>query len=118
MIWTPWQRRGLVVLLTGVACVLAVRIYENPAIVPDPQSPNPATTNLADRLDPNTATASELSAIPNIGLARAGAIVDYRSRYPGKIVFTKPGDLMRIKGIGPSIEESMEPYLIFPSPAH
>jgi competence ComEA-like helix-hairpin-helix protein len=118
MIWTPWQCRGLVVVLTGVACVLAVRIYQNPAIIPDSQPANPATTNLADRLDPNTATASELSAIPNIGPARAEAIVEYRNRYPGKIVFTRPEDLMRIKGIGPAIEESMEPYLIFPSSTH
>ena len=33
---------------------------------------------------------------------------------PGRVVFARREDLLRIKGIGPAMLEALDPYLIFP----
>ena len=47
-------------------------------------------------IDINTANEKELDALPGIGPAIAGRIVEYRSSQP----FTKIEDIMQVKGIG------------------
>lgn len=44
----------------------------------------------------NTATIEELDTLPGVGPAIAKRIVEFRSTQP----FTKPGDIMLVKGIG------------------
>ncbi len=62
------------------------------------------------RLDPNTATPELLSALPQLGPARSGAIVTTRETRP----FTSPEDLeRRVRGIGPVTLERIRPYLRF-----
>ena len=59
-------------VLTLVLAVLGWRAVRNPAFVSDPQPERPARFDeLADRLDPNTATWQELVAIPTLGEKRA-----------------------------------------------
>jgi competence protein ComEA len=116
---TPSQRRGLMVLLGILIVVLAIRLWLNPAMVPEHQPPQgPKAEQLADRIDPNIATEAELAAISGLGEKRAEAIVDYRQRYvaehPNHLAFSRSSDLERISGIGPATAEMMEPYLIFP----
>jgi competence protein ComEA len=72
---------------------------------------------LADRIDPNTASAEELSTIPQLGAARARALIAYRQSYaaahPGRAAFERAEDLRNIKGIGPATIEKLAPYMAF-----
>jgi hypothetical protein len=117
--WTPPQRRVLIVLLLVLLISLAVRYWFNPSFVSDPQPRFPARYfDLADRIDPNVADWQTLAALPNIGEKRAQEIVAYRQRVmqqrPQAPAFARADDLLRVRGIGPSIVSQLQPYLIFP----
>lgn len=56
------------------------------------------------KLDINTATAEEFTALPNIGPSRAAAIVDYRER---EGPFASVDDLQNVGGIGEKITDSI-----------
>jgi hypothetical protein len=118
-LWTSSQRRGLAVVLTIIIVVLGIRWAFNREIVDQPMpAQGPLADQLEDRLDPNTATAAQFGAIPDLGEKRAQAIVDFRDKWmadhPGKKLFMEREDLLRIKGIGPATEEMMSQYLRFP----
>jgi hypothetical protein len=109
----------LVALLLILCAVFAVRLGCNRAYVSDPPPPRgPRFDEVADRIDPNTADLATLSALPMIGERRAQDIIDYRerrlAREPGRTVFTRPEDLLRIKGFGQASVENLRPYLMFP----
>ncbi len=119
-LWTVSQRRGLAVIIAIVILILGVRLILNRMIVPDPQSPRgPAADQLADRIDPNVASAAEFAEIPGLGEKRAAAIVEYREQFqklhPGRRAFLRLADVENVKGIADATAEAMEPYLIFPS---
>jgi len=75
------------------------------------------TGTLVGRINPNEAPAASLMRLPQIGTARARAIVAHRDRAGGQegqaSVFTKADDLQQIKGIGPAIVEGLRPWLAF-----
>lgn len=117
--WTPRQRRGMAVLLGLVLVILLWRAVRNPTHISDPQPAKPARFDeLADRLDPNTATWTQLAAIPSLGERRAKAIVDHREdwkkRHPGEAPYHAPIDLAAVSGIGATMIEQMTPHLMFP----
>ena len=117
--WTLPQRRALLGLLFALLAFLVFRYALNPVYVSDPQPERPARADeLADRIDPNTAEWTDLAALPGIGEKRARDIVAYREgtkrEAPGRVVFARREDLLRIKGIGPAMLEALDPYLIFP----
>jgi competence ComEA-like helix-hairpin-helix protein len=116
-LWSTSQRHGLVLILAGILIILGIRLILNPARIDVPTHPQ---FQLADRLDPNTASAPELAAIPGLGEKRAEAIVEYRQHYradhPTGQPFKELRDLERITGIGVAMTENMEPYLLFPTP--
>jgi competence protein ComEA len=58
-------------------------------------------------LDPNRATAEELTLLPGIGPARAAAIVAERTRRP----FQRPEEIERVHGIGPRTVDKLRPWL-------
>lgn len=60
-------------------------------------------------LDLNSASATDLDALPGIGPALAQRIVDYRKAHGP---FGKIDDLEKISGIGPRVLEKIMPYLI------
>jgi competence protein ComEA len=66
-----------------------------PASAAAPAPSRPATDGL---ININTATAEELTALPGVGPAIAGRIVQYREENGG---FGLPEDLMNVSGIGP-----------------
>jgi DNA uptake protein ComE-like DNA-binding protein len=108
------------VLLVILLMILTARMFLNSQTVPNPPTaPGPAAEQLADRIDPNTATEAELAAIPDLGEKRAAEIIQFRNQYvaqhPGRLTFRKLSDLERIRGIGPGITDDMEPYLKFPA---
>jgi hypothetical protein len=122
-VWTVSQRRvvlGIVVALLGI---LAIQFWLNPADVSDPQAPRGARfEELKDRIDPNVADLSELSALPTLGEKRAKAIIDYREEFarlhPGERAFNNPRDFLKLKGFGVAMVNNLQPYLIFnPAPS-
>ena len=56
--------------------------------------------DVAERIDPNTASSASLRRLPGIGPVLARAITQYRTQH-GPIAFTNPSDLAKISGIGP-----------------
>jgi competence protein ComEA len=112
----------LLVILVALFVYLAIRYACHPVYVSDPQPDIPARFHdLADRIDPNSADWQTLAALPGIGEKKAKDIIEYRDRTaaerPGKPVFEKLEDLLRIKGIGRAMMTGMEPYLTFPTPS-
>ena len=59
-------------------------------------------------VDINTATQSELETLHGIGPAKARAIIDYRKK---KGLFKTPGDLEKVKGIGPATMKRLRPEI-------
>ena len=119
--WTLPQRRVLLVLLTGLLVFLAVRSALNPTYVSDPQPERPARfDDLADRIDPNTADWPALAALPGVGEKRAKDIVAFREEAkrdaPSSVVFARPQDMLKVKGVGVAMLEGISPFLAFPRP--
>ena len=56
----------------------------------------------------NTATQAELETLHGIGPAKARAIIDYRKK---KGPFKTPGDLEKVKGIGPATMKRLRPEI-------
>ena len=110
----PQRRAGGIVVLVGTAFVGLLHLRSS-TYVPDPM---PATGALAhqlgDRLDPNTAPAQELEALPGLGPSKAAAIVAFREQHGGR-PFEFAEDLRRVSGIGPALLERMRPHLSLPA---
>jgi DNA uptake protein ComE-like DNA-binding protein len=118
-LWSPRQRRVVLALVVILLGYLAIEYWREPIDVADPPPPAGARADeLANRLDPNTANAAMLSAIPEMGEKRAAEIVAYRetfiSTHPGQIAFAEPRDLLKLKNFGVSTLATVEPYLVFP----
>jgi len=116
--WNLAQRRALIYFLSVFLAFLGVQYALHRAYVTDPQPPQGARAGeLASKIDPNVADWQTLAAIPTLGEKRAREIVAYRDRmqhlHPDQRVFTSPADLRNIKGIGPAMEENLQPYLTF-----
>ena len=114
------QRRVLAVLLAALVAYGVVRRISHPAYIDAPQPPaGDRSEELADKLDPNTADAADLAALPGLGDKRAKAIVARRdkihARDPSAVVFTGPDDLYPISGFGRSTVEQLRPFLTFPA---
>jgi len=87
-----------------------------PGPTPAPSAPAPSGISglTADgKVILNVATASELTRLPKVGMKRAEAIIQLRTRL-GK--FRKPTDLLRVKGIGRKTLDGMLPLLVVDPP--
>lgn len=120
--WTASQRRVVVVIAVGLLVGLSIRVALRHTYIPDPQpAEGLRAADLADKLDPNTATVAEIAAIPNVGETLAQAVVSYREAhlkdYPDRPAFREPMDLLRVRGIGVARMEGMQGYLVFPTTA-
>jgi len=115
------QTRGLAMLiLVGVGVVL-LKAVDGFSYWPDPPPISGSRwTELADRIDPNTADLRLMSALPGLGDRKARELVAFRERMqlidPTKPVFANIDDLMKVKGVGFAITRKIEPYLEFPTP--
>jgi DNA uptake protein ComE-like DNA-binding protein len=74
----------------------------------------------SERINPNEAPMASLMRLPQIGAARARAIVTHRERLRAQAgqpaAFQTADDLEQIKGIGPAIVEGVRPWLQFNDP--
>lgn len=116
-LWTPRQRSVILVTIAILLGALAVRYHLNPVTIPDPQPEGMLTSQLVDRIDPNTADAASLAALPVIGPAIAQRILEereaYKTAHPGQTAYRQLEDLRRVKGIGQATLVAIEPYLLF-----
>ena len=108
--WSMRQRGGLAVLGLLTCAFGLWRVAGRDVIVPDPMPREPMIGDLLSTLDPNEATARDLAALPGIGLSRGEAIVAYREAGG---VYRRAEDLTAVKGIGPSLVETLRPHLHF-----
>lgn len=97
-----WFSRGSVPQ-TGTYVISSQRLAQGSA-----PSPTPEVFVPDKLLDLNTATQSELEALPGIGAVRAAAIVAYREENGP---FTHPEQLTLVEGIGQSTFEALEMYI-------
>jgi competence protein ComEA len=124
-IFHPRHHRGLIVAILIVLGLTAYRRFTRPiSLAPNlnsstetPQETPTLAGSIAVRLDPNTATESELEALPNIGPGRARNIVEYRESHRAEATpaFNSAADLKRVKGLPASVIEDLEPHLTFPA---
>lgn len=118
--WNDSQRRVLIFLLAITAGYIAFRLMRDSTQIENPQPPRPLReTELADRIDPNTADVATLAALPGVGMKRAADIVTYREEFaranPGRRAFAQLDDLLKIRGIGYAMMMQLSPYLYFPT---
>ena len=119
MLWTEKQRPGLMIALGVFLGLLTFRLWRDRSYVPDPLPPQGSRAGeLLDRIDPNTADAATLAALPAIGPKLADRIVEEREAFeaanPGEVPYRTLKDLTRVKGIGEATIANLEPYLMFP----
>jgi DNA uptake protein ComE-like DNA-binding protein len=117
--WTFRQRAVIFGLACCIFFYLLARLSLDRVTIGDPQPAQGSRANeLADRFDVNTATQAELAAIPTIGEKLAAAVIEYRERFakthPGKRAFERPGDLMKVRGVGAAKMEVLSQHLLFP----
>lgn len=100
-----------IILVVATALVLAA--FAGPSFaqtsMPESQATKPAKTAPAQPVNLNTATASELEALPGVGLATAARIIEYRQKVGG---FKKIEDLMNVRGIGEKMFLSLKPLIV------
>ena len=101
----------------GVCCALSLgfaagalqRSHDTTAVCPN------------ERINPNEAPVASLMRLPQVGAARARAIVAHRERAGSRggqpPAFKRADDLQQIKGIGPAIVEDIRPWLQFDDPS-
>lgn len=116
----PSQKRVITVLLATLILAGFAKLAFNRIYIADPQPPEgDLAGQLATKLDPNTATAAELSALPGLGEKRAAAIIAQREkvlkREPTTVPFKSLDDLLPVNGIGAAMIENLRPYLAFPA---
>jgi predicted flap endonuclease-1-like 5' DNA nuclease len=138
---TPWAVHvACYVLLALLLAWILVQRYLRPLVLEEgitvaasrPASADAAASSqpaspLDQRIDPNTATWSELTRLPRIGEQIAKRIVEYRETHRAAAgsgsgtttsppVFACPQDLGKVRGIGPKTVEQITPHLKFSAP--
>ena len=75
---------------------------------------NKESASIYQKINPNTAPAGSLIRLSGIGPSRVFDIIQYREKYAESgPVFSRPGDLQVIHGIGPKTVGKIQPWLTF-----
>ena len=90
-----WQRRTPLLQMEGAASMVEEEVFD-------------ARLAAARTVDVNTASASDLARLPEIGPALAQRIVAYRARHGH---FREPRELLQVNGIGPRTLEAIEEHI-------
>jgi competence protein ComEA len=102
--------------LVGVV-LIALALFATRAAAQDPERQSPAKAAAAatasSPVNLNTATASQLEALPGIGARTAALIVEYRQKNGG---FKKIEDLMNVRGVGEKSFLKLKPLVTVTPP--
>lgn len=89
------------IVATGLAVAMAALLVSGPALAAGKPAPD-AKVNL------NTATVEQLTALPGVGPKLAARIVEYRQKSGS---FRSPQELMNVRGIGEKNFQKIEAWL-------
>jgi len=98
--------------------LLIVGLFAGAALAGEPAAPGAATTSKAKRtvgtglLNLNGATPDQIDALPGISPRVAAEVVAQRTSHP----FTRPEDLLRVKGMSRRRFERLRPHLAVSGP--
>lgn len=94
--------------------LVAVGLGAGPHLLATRGGASPSDARL--RLNPNTASPSELALLPGIGPKLAENIATFRAESPHQPAFERAEDLDRVPRVGPTLIEAVRPYLTFDAP--
>jgi len=89
------------IVAAGLALVLALGLSSGVAFAAAKQAP-------AGKVNINSASAQQLTALPGVGEKLAERIVEYRQKAGG---FKSVQELMNVKGVGEKSSSNLQPYL-------
>lgn len=99
---------SLVLALSGVAWSMSTRMSVETGVEVGALVLLPSGPVATGRINVNTATATDLEALPGIGPKKAAAIVAYRGAHG---LFKRVDDLVEVKGIGPKTLAKLRPLV-------
>lgn len=101
--------------LNAYALVLAVSLVGAAAAEAQESSPRAAASKAVSSspVNINTASAADLQRLPGIGAATAGRIIEYREKNGP---FSKPEELMNVRGIGEKSFLKLKPLVVVTPP--
>lgn len=103
---SPTHHRAAALVVAIVAVLALVHTAPPPVVIP---APSPTVGPPPAQVDPRTADTHALESLPGVGPALARRIVEARGTHP----FTRPEDLLRVRGIGPRTLARMRARLTF-----
>jgi hypothetical protein len=118
--WRERHQPAVALLLGGLVVLLAYRLWTRPVTAPGPGEAGDLVGSFEPlKLDPETASAEDLEAVPGLGRRLAAAIVEHRTRVRpelpgGARVYQTSDDLLKVPGVSPAMVKSLAPYLLFP----
>lgn len=118
--WTRQDCLAMTGLLSLWGLSLGLLTWQRPwAAAGDPPVEPDNVQAVRQRIDPNTATVASLRRLPEIGPARAQAIIDYRQRMArvcaSQPVFVTAQDIKQVPGIKDQRLAAIAQYLALPS---
>ena len=121
--WTPEQKQAVLLwgLLLITASCLGVLWPVTSRQLPTIGRTTWQSSDIHDRINPNTAALGSLARLPGIGPARADAILRYRRDWMQKHPacdepFSVADDLTAVRSIGPKTVDNCREYLEFETP--
>ena len=118
--WSRGNLAAIAVLTTLLVGLGGWRIARNRARLAEDLTVSPAAIQpAAEKIDPNICGWASLARLGGVGPGKAKAICRWRDAFtaanPGKPAFSRPEDLLQVKGIGTQTVKAIAPYLAFAS---
>jgi competence protein ComEA len=111
---------GIILVLTLAVGVVADIISQDGwygRVACKPEQEQPTSGELSDggyrKVNVNAASRDDLEVLPGIGPKKAQALVEWRDQNGP---FKRPGDLLKVRGIGQQTLERISPYITIAEP--